>query len=157
MFIKNQTTAYDKELEDQGCSVTVLFSWVYCVLLCFDGFFPLCQCPGLDLSLTAPLYGEALSPWWGGSWECRCRAGPKVVWQKLGIFSVFRIRSHKRETWSHIGFRRESRTESQAWSPNTVVEGFLLWNTPAACENKCSLPHAIQSGREETLVFTSTR
>lgn len=128
--------------------VWVLLSSVYHVPFCFEGGgwgVPSASVQCWTLVWLAHSCEEACSPWSDGSWECRCRAGPEVVWQKLGLFK-YRICSRKGETWSRKDLRRrESGTESQTWSPNTVLEGSLLWYTPGACESKCSLPHMIQN------------
>lgn len=92
-------------------------------------FFPLCQCPVLSLVLPQSAHSceEACSE------KCRCTAGPEMVWWELGLSFMSRLW----ETWSHEVFRkRQSTTESQTWSPNTVRKSSLPWKVLAACASK---------------------
>lgn len=62
-----------------GFGVFFFVGWLVCL------FCPLCQCLVLNVSLSACSCEEACSPWWDGSWECRCRPGPEAVWRELGL------------------------------------------------------------------------
>lgn len=80
-FITEQVIGYDRMLEDQEHSMTVLFSAVYHVPFCF-GFFPPLPVSSAELSTTLvcslmlkrlaqrSVDAQLDQKWPGGSWGC---------------------------------------------------------------------------------------